>query len=138
MDENNQNNQSAKNREIPNETDMVNSTVDEWLDDDREPKRVFKPEKAAFPMAVLAFFVIGNVWGYWNTIWVLFVIAWIIEEAVHFFRTGKFKMSIYGVALIIFLIAGFGFGIWGNSWLIFVVAWVMDSMFVKEKKKKKQ
>ena len=111
-----------------------------------EPRIRVDIERGIFPLAVLAYLILGFVFGLWHPGWVVFIFAWLLGEIVKYFKTGKMKFSIYnqpyGVAAIIFLILGFGFGMWRHSWLVFVAAWVVDEMIIspsrKQKKKRKK
>ena len=98
----------------------------------------FNFTKGIFPLAVLAYLIIGFRWGLWHPGWIIFVGAWLLQVAVTYFRTGRLKISIYGVAMVAFIVLGFAFGMWGYAWLAFVVAWVLDEMIVSPKKKKKK
>ena len=125
------------------------SGSDFFSDSDDETERVgfqVNIRGAIWPFALLVFLVIGffdiQPWG---RAWLVFVIAWVIEEIVDWFRLGRFGISIYSIAGILFLGAGF-FDIvsWSRAWLIFVAAWVIDELFIapnkrarKKKKKKK-
>ena len=92
-----------------------------------------------YPVAVLVFLVLGFRWGHWHTVWVVFPIAWVIEEIASFVKTGRLDISAYGVASVVFLILGFGWRLWHPGWLVFVVAWVLtEAVQVKKPKKKKR
>ena len=125
----------------PNDLETATSEIVDALDDadfsHDDRRRKFMPENAIFPLAVLAYFIIGNIWGIWNTIWVIFIVAWAASEIIHFARTGKFKISIYGVALIVFIALNVFTDI-RHTWLVFIAAWAIDDMFVEEKRKKKK
>lgn len=95
-------------------------------------------KKGIYPLATLIYLVMGIYWGMWHPGWLIFVGAWVLTVMVHYFQTGKIKMSIYGLAFVIFLGLSFGLGYWRHSWLIFIVAWVIDEMFVSTKPKKKK
>ena len=95
-----------------------------------------------YPLAVLVFLVTGFHWGLWRTAWVVFPIAWVVEEVVSYMKTGRLDISVYSVASVVFLVLGFGWGLWHPGWLVFVVAWVLSEAVqvkkVKRKKRKKQ
>jgi len=93
---------------------------------------------AIYPISVLAYLFIGFRYGWWHPGWIIFVVAWIIEEIVDFVKTGKLHISIYGVAGAAFLVLGFVFGWWSYAWMVFVLAWVIDEMIVTEKPGKKK
>lgn len=103
-----------------------------------EPRFRVDIVRGIFPMAVLIYLFIGLRWNLWHPGWVIFVVAWFIEGIFAFVKTGKLKISVYGVAAVIFIVAGFVFGEWSYTWLVFVAAWVIDEMFFPKKKKKKK
>jgi len=94
--------------------------------------------RAIYPLATLAYLVIGIYWGLWHPGWVIFIFAWLLTEVISFFRTGRFDVSIYSIAAIAFLCVGFFTGHWRHIWLFFVVAWVINSAVRPAKKKKKK
>ena len=91
-----------------------------------------------YPLATLAYLIIGIYWGLWHPGWVIFIFAWLLTEVISFFRTGRFNVSIYSIAAIAFLCVGFFTGQWRHAWLFFVVAWVINSAARPAKKKKKK
>ena len=92
-----------------------------------------------YPVAVLVFLVLGFQWGLWRMVWIIFPIAWVLEEIVSYVKTGRLDISVYSIASIVFLILGFGWGLWHPGWLVFVVAWVLsETVQVKKPKKKKR
>ena len=99
----------------------------------------FNIEGVVYPAAVLAFLVMGFIWGLWHPGWLVFVAAWVIEEIISYVQTGRLNVSIYTVASVVFLILGFGWGLWHPGWLVFTVAWVLsEAVQVKKPKKKKR
>ena len=91
-----------------------------------------------YPLATLAYLIMGIYWGLWHPGWVIFIFAWFLTEVVSFFRTGRFNVSIYSIAAIAFLCIGLLTGHW--LWLLFVAAWVISCAVrpVKKKKMKKK
>ena len=93
---------------------------------------------AIYPVAVLVYLFLGFRYSLWHPGWIVFVVAWFIEEIVDFVKTGKFHISVYGVAGVAFLVLGFVFGWWSYAWMVFVLAWVIDEVVVRDKPKKKK
>ena len=92
-----------------------------------------------YPLAVLIFLIMGFQWGLWRMVWVIFPIAWVIEEIASYIKTGRLDISVYSVASIIFLVLGFVWGLWHPGWLVFVIAWVLsEGVEVKKRKKKRK
>ena len=92
-----------------------------------------------YPLAVLVFLSLGFIWGLWRIGWVVFIIAWLLEEIVSYLRNGRLDISIYSIASVVYLILGFGWALWHPGWLVFVVAWVIEEAIqVKKPKKKKR
>ncbi|MCL2421040.1 MAG: helix-turn-helix domain-containing protein [Defluviitaleaceae bacterium] len=116
-----------------------NDARDECADEDDDeaffigPGSRFKFDAASaiWPVAVLIFLFAGSAWPH---AWAIFVVAWVVEEVVDYFKTGKLHLSIYGLAVLAYIAAGVFFGLWDRAWLIFVVAWVIDEMFIPDKK----
>jgi len=95
-------------------------------------------KSAIYPLATLAYLVMGIYWGLWHPGWIVFLFAWLLTEVISFFKTGRFNVSIYSIAAIAFLGVGFFTGHWRHTWLFFVVAWVINSAVRPAKKKKKK
>ena len=93
---------------------------------------------SVYPLAILVYLIMGIVWGQWRHIWLVFVIAWVIEEIMDYFKHGKLHISFYSLGFAVFLIMGIFFGMWRYAWIAFVAAWALDSMFVPVKRKKKK
>jgi len=93
---------------------------------------------AIYPLATLAFLVLGFVYGMWHPGWVVFIGAWVLEEIINFIKTGKLHISFYGIAGLAFVVVGIVWGYWQYIWMFFIVAWVLEEVFVSKKKKKKK
>ena len=93
-----------------------------------------------YPLATLVYLVIGFYWGLWHPGWIVFIFAWLIGDAISYFKTGRFNISIYGVAAVAYITLGVITGNWRHGWLLFVAAWVISSAVrpTKSKKKKKK
>jgi len=78
-----------------------------------------------YPMALLAFLILGFGFGLWRPGWMVFPIAWVIEEIISFLKTGRLSFSIYNLAMIVFLILGFGWRLWHPGWIVFIAAWAL-------------
>ena len=100
--------------------------------------RKFFNNGLVYVLAALIYFIAGMTRGLWHPGWVVFGVAWIIEEVINFARTGRFHISIYGITAIIFVVVVLFFREIRHAWLIFVVAWVIDEMVVRKKPKKKK
>jgi len=93
-----------------------------------------------WPIAILAFLVAGffDILP-WSTAWLIFVVAWIVEEIVDWFRTGRLSISIYSVAGLVFLAIGFlDIVSWSRAWLVFVAAWAIDAIFIEPNRKRRK
>ena len=118
----------------------INFKGEFWDDDSDAAGRfnvTFNFRGMVYPVAVLIFLSVGFMWGYWSRAWVVFPIAWVIEEIIAYVKKGRLDISVYSVASVVFLILGFGWGLWHPGWLVFVVAWVIDEAIVPKRKHKK-
>ena len=93
--------------------------------------------RGIYPLATLIYLILGLRFGLWHPGWVVFFVACLVDALAEYSRTGRLKISVWGVAAVIFVISGFVFGAWGYAWLVFVAAWVVDEMLVPPTKKKK-
>ena len=75
-----------------------------------------------YNIAAVAYIIMGFVWGLWHPGWLIFVMAWVIQDYKNFYR------DIYNVALVIFLVLGFLYGLWVYAWLAFPVAWLIKHL----------
>jgi len=79
-----------------------------------------------FPVALLAFLIMGFVWGLWRAGFIVFPVAWVVDAVISYVRTGRLRASFSGVAVAVYLILGFAWRLWHPGWIVFVVAWVLS------------
>lgn len=82
---------------------------------------------------VLGLGLLGDMWDY---SWIVILVAWILDEAIGLYRTGRFQVSLYTGAVVVFLVLGF-FRIveWDYAWLVFVAAWIIEEIFLAPNEK---
>ena len=85
-----------------------------------------------YPIALIAYLVVGFRWGLWHPGWLLFTIAWALEEVINSIRNGAKQTEFYGLASVVFLVMGFFFDLWQFSWLAFVVAAIIEYRLLEE------
>ena len=129
---------------VPNFQTSTDFKDELWNDDEDDDTAgrfniTFNFEGMVYPVALLIFLALGFYWGSWRSIWIIFPIAWIVEEIISYFKTGRLDISVYGVALIVFLVMGFVWGLWHPGWIAFVVAWFLDeAVKIKRPKRKRK
>ena len=81
---------------------------------------------AAYPLALIAFLVMGFAWGLWHPGWLAFTVAWAVDELAELAKPDRQAIELYGLASLVFLILGFYFDLWQVSWLAYIVAMVIE------------
>ena len=91
---------------------------------------------AIFPLAILAYLIMGLYFDLWHPGWIIFVLAALVSGFISYIKARRFKMSIYTLATVVFIAIGFLAGQW--VWLIFVGAWVLSCFMGSSRKKNKR
>lgn len=83
-----------------------------------------KPKWADIPLgviAVVAYMLMGSIWGYWNHGWIVFFIVPIGNGFIDAIRKHRTKdIPINTMAVAIFLLLGTVWGYWNPGWIIFL------------------
>jgi len=81
---------------------------------------------------VLGLGLLGDMWDYG---WIVILTAWVLDEAVGLYTTGRFQISLYTGAVVVFLVLGFFHIVeWNQAWLVFVAAWIIEEIFLAPNK----
>jgi transcriptional regulator with XRE-family HTH domain len=90
-------------------------------------------------ISVVVFFVLGFVWGLWHPGWVVFILAWVIDDFIDYLRRGKINFSFYGIALIAVVLVRYFVEDARFAWLFFIAAWALTNFIrpIRRKRKRK-
>jgi len=113
---------------LPESLNDANSNCEEEAEQSNFGDHIQKCIWALAVVIVLGMGLLGDMWDY---SWIVILVAFVLDEAVGLYRTGRFQVSLYTGAVVVFLILGF-FDIvdWSQAWLVFIAAWIIEEIFL--------
>lgn len=87
----------------------------------------FDLDNFIYPIAGLAYLVMGFYWGLWHPGWVIFIAAWVVDDIFSNKKKRRINVPIYGIAVLVYLLMGFYADLWHPGWIIFIVAGIISS-----------
>ena len=91
-----------------------------------EPERSSDWTEVFYLFAMAAYLILGFGWGLWHPGWLVFSIAWALEDLVKFVKSDKQEVALYGLATVAFFVMGFFFDLWQFAWLTYVTASIIE------------
>ena len=88
----------------------------------------WRAEYIAYPLAMVAYLIMGFAWGMWHPGWLVFTAAWAINDIGSFIRSDRQQAEFYGLASMVFFVMGFFFDLWHFSWLVYVAAAAIEGV----------
>ena len=104
-----------------------------YTEDENTLNKGLQAGDIVYPIALIAYLIIGFRWGLWHPGWLVFTIAWAIEEIAGFIKAGTKHTEFYGLASVVFFVLGFFFDLWQYAWIAFVVAAVIEAVITSRR-----